>query len=77
VLLLRTVLLLDRSIISLCDDLCFLKPGTVVLSSLCGVRVSFNEAVVARTLGAAGVFGRFFLCEALRARQEGERKQQA
>ncbi len=55
--LLRTVILLDRSIISLCDDVYLLEPGTVVLSSLCGVRLSFNEAVVARSLAQPEFFG--------------------
>jgi hypothetical protein len=57
VVLLRTVILLDRSIISLCDDVYLLEPGTVVLSSLCGVRLSFNEAVVARSLAQPEFFG--------------------
>ncbi len=67
-LLLRTVLLLDRSIISLCDEVCFVEPGTVVLSSLCGVRVNFNEAVVTRSLEQPEFFG-----DSSRARQEGTR----
>jgi hypothetical protein len=33
------------------------EAGTVVLSSLCGVRLSFNEAVVARSLAQPEFFG--------------------